>query len=477
MGTFYNVLKTATYSVASGSNAGDFHTASTGSAGYNFTTEGRLIVKILTSLGYKLNIYSAGSQGDSGTLVSAMPLLAFAKIWCDWFANPQYDTRRTIEAIFKRSSPALILDASDVANIFTVIKDVCYAEDYFTSAWDNPVGPNGDNLENNIKILDNTYPPTGSTSIGTNSVQTSPTGTNNTPNIHTEGDTAAVSPISQFMLNALHSVTDFVTRHKMVGSRALDRYMAENGIALESAKLDRSVYLGKARGEFNIADVTQTTPTEGTQDIGLGNYAGKMIGSGNGSFQYTSDEYGYIIVTTYIEPKNMYVDGRPRMLQHLTKLDFFNGDFDNLGVQAIRKDELAANGFQGYSDYYTPSGVFGFTPRYAEYKVGLDNLSGDFLLDSKNASLDGWYLARRFQASAPSTETTFVHNAAFCVADNKDYRYIWQDATNTVDHFFTVFRFNVESYAPMKTMFDMYDYSNEDGKDLTMNINGTQLTD
>lgn len=467
----------------------------------NLTNSGRLLLKLLSSLGYKLNIASTTStynDNDSTMFVSAMPLLAFAKVWSDWFLNSQYNTELKLNRFFIHASAAYQLTAADLQEIFVAVREVNYAEDYFTAAWDNPAGPNnivsggsllGPSLEQPINIPDNTIHTTSFN--GQNEVAagyqsyggSSDTVANNgTPAIYQKSSSGVstgsnpITHVSQFMIDALHSVTDFVKRHQMVGSRALDRYMAEYGIQLKSEKLNRSVYIGKTIGDFQIADVTQTAPDSGLATTGVGAYTGKMIGTQGGNFEYTTDEYGYIIITTYIEPKNMYVDGRPRYLQHTSKFDFFTGDFDNLGVQAIREDEVSSNGLRSiYPTGYRANGIFGYTPRYSEYKVGFDNLTGDFLYRSTNQSLDGWYLARRMALDTSNAETT--HDKAFCVADGSDYASLFQDQTNSADHFFTVFRFNVDCYAPMKTMMDMYDYSNEDGKQITANLNGTTLSD
>lgn len=489
MSTLYGVLTNGAYATASSTSlTGDFYYKNGSNANwYVLNSTGRLVTKILMSLGYKLNIGSTvnSQNDDSSVIVSAMPLLAFAKVWSDWFSNPQYDTHTVFDNIFTAKSQAYMLTSSELSNILSYVQRLCYGADYFTSAWDNPVSPNSSSLGNLEPVIDVPDVTFGTSSGGQNIVSNSAhsfgassdqVANNGTPRIYqrssTGTDTGAsqITHISQFMIDALHSVSDFVKRHQMVGSRALDRYMAEYGIQLQSEKLNRSVYLGGSVGNFNIADVTQTAPVDGYEVTGVGNYTGKMIGSGNGSFDYSSDEYGFIIITAYIEPKPMYVDGRPRYLQHVSKLDFFTGDFDNLGVQAIRYDEIASNFLLNDADrVWKANSIFGFTPRYSEYKVGFDNLTGDFIWNSTNQSLDGWYLARRM---SPDFTQDFKHDTGFCLADGSQFSKIFQDTSNNFDHFFTVFRFDVDVYAPMKSIFDMYDYSNENGKDMSMTLNG-----
>ena len=508
--SLYDVLTNSSYATEVSDSGYDFkrttvsgNTPSTKS--YRFTERGRLLFKILCSLGYKVNISISpfASQYDGEQYVSAMPLLAFAKIWMDWFSNPQYDTTSQIEELTKRVPVSSVeLSSTDISNIAFRILDTCYASDYFTSAWDNPVAPSSLSSErtlemHDVSIAEPDYSTLGSSFnnrvITNDSVSTSGyTRLNNgTPviqhgapglNAVPAGDNGSPSMISQYILNVLHSVTDFVTRHRMVGSRALDRYMADFGIQLTSEKLNRSVYVGKFDGNFGIGDVMQTNAVEGEVSGGLGNYAGKMVGSSHGTFEYQTDEFGYFIICAYVEPLNNYVNGRPRMVHHINKFDFFNGDFDNLGTQGVRMDELSAGALETVvpqnNTNYRINGIFGFTPRFAEYKTAVDNLTGDFLCLGRNGSLDGWLLYRKYGLDKAFRDALPIkHSLAFTVADNDDYADIWQDQSNYFDHIFTVFRFDVECYAPMKPYYDMYDYSNEDGKDMLMTVNGTQVSD
>lgn len=459
-----------------------------------FTNKGRFLYKLLNMLGYKLNIGNwHAANDDSSTYVSAMPLLAFAKIWSDWFSNPQYDTRSVIDGFFTDTRDRVITH-NEVMTILSNITGLCYNIDYFTAAWDNPTGPNGNTLEGSITMKDVSLGAASNTANASfrNEVSNSPVSSNassmgNTPVIRGEqtSSTPETEPnqISQYILNVLHSVTDYVTRHRLVGSRALDRYMAEYGIQLKSEKLNRSVYLGKFGNDFSIGDVTQTSPdvAEGSSSqFGVGSYTGKMIGGSNGNFEYTTDEFGFFVICSYIAPRVDYVFGRPRTLHHLSALDFFKGDFDCLGTQAVRQDELfvaqKVNTYQSGAAFKS-DGVFGFTPRFAEYKHATDNLTGDYICDSKNTLLTGWTVQRegRLDKITGSYQNMLFHSLGFCLADGNEYNDIWQDMSSDFDHFFTRFVFNVESYMPAKSLFDMFDYSNEDGKDLLMNLNGSNL--
>lgn len=446
---------------------------------YVFTQRGKKVYNLLLSLGYRINFL----QGED-SIFSALPLLAFAKIFFDWFGNPAYDNFKSIGKYFSGQRDSLSMQ--DVSNILDTCLLMHYSSDYFVSAWDNPNSPNTSALMSTITIPDNE-----SSTVSTSSRISTGSPNIGTPKIvPTSGVSNKLSQISQYMIDAVKHVSDYVKRKQLVGSRVMDRYSAEYGIQLNSAQLTRSISLGSNSCDITISDVMSTSDTvSGSGDgLGLGDYAGKGIGySQNGHFKFTSDEFGYFMVLTYIEPKISYLHGRPRFLAHRNRLDFFTPEFDNLGVQAIRKDELFADATQhGYEGdeltNYQPDGIFGFAPRYAEYCVANSMVSGDFNLKSKNTSLDGWLLYRDQSVDTCvdlfTKDYVFKHNLAFTLADGQPYNNIFaQQATSPIehfDHFFCQFRFGVTSFMPKMTLFDTYDFHSK-GKELLMEVNGTQI--
>ena len=139
--------------------------------------------------------------------------------------------------------------------------------------------------------------------------------------------------ISEYALTALKSLTDFMKRNQLAGSKAADRYLARFGKALTSEQLGRSVYLGASMQDIQIGDIMSTSDTvNGNAGEQLGAYAGKGISYGNGHFDYETKEYGMFITVCSIVPKVGYFQGIDRTVKHLSKLDFYMPEFDNLGV-------------------------------------------------------------------------------------------------------------------------------------------------
>lgn len=447
---------------------------------YKFTLKGKIFFNILVGLGYKINFGIAQGSYD-GTKFKAFPLLAYCKLHFDWLRNPAYSTFVGIEKYFINTYVSLT--SNDVYALLDSSYKICYSSDLFTSSWDNPINPNNDNITPQLSVNDlaSFANVTGNVSSGNQAPMPI-----YQPAMVNAGESNATTAITDYMLQILHKMTDFVKRKQLVGSRVLDRYKADYGIELDSAKLDRSLYLGKIDTPVSVSDITQTSPNiaGGTSSTdGLGDYSGKgFSASANKLCKFTTDEWGIFIVLSYVEPRNSYPFGRNRQFIGVDREDFFIDEFDAIGTQPIRVDELSALNFKSTSfGQRLPNSIFGFAPRYNEYKCVQDSLSGDFLFDTKNEMLQGWYLSRDFRRDHVSS-SLLLHSLAFTEGSSQDFNNIWQHASlydsttsNVFDHFFCRFIFNVTKYSHMRNMYEYHDFES-DGKEMLMNINGTQIT-
>ena len=444
---------------------------------YNFTDLGRKVYKLLLSLGYKFTFRYNGPA----EFVSALPLMCFMRIYCDWFFSSQYandPTFNTMAKYFNRndeaSSAVSYINYNDLNTIFTNLANVNYDSDYFTNVWDNPTGPN-DGLYNlaivpdvTTKIDEDTF---------TNNVMSSP---------YEYGGTPVVLPgedglFTQYSLNALRALTDYMKRNQIAGSRAVDRYLARFGVNLSNEKLNRSVLVGSYNQNLQFGDVTATADTERGN---LGDYAGKGLTYGDGTYDFYTDELGYYIVVSSIVPYAGYYQGYDRCTRHITLFDFYQPEFDALGVQAISKGEvytpidIKTTGALLPVDYRDQ--VFGFVPRYAEYKIPRDMITGDIILRSRNAGKDAWHLFRDVEPQILSTGAeNFVHSPSFVSgADAKQYNRIFYNTGEyaNADHFNIIHNFKVDVTFPGASLYDDYEFKDEDkAKKVTINIGGSSL--
>ena len=425
---------------------------------YKLSAKGRQVLKVLESLGYKIIF-----NDTQDAAYSALPLLAMAKVYCDWYYPSQYIGTASgineVEGIFNRDvSTFTKLTVTDVAAIFNLISNgVCYDSDYFVSAFDNPTGPNTDAFSS-ITISD-------PQNLGSVSVSTSG---------QAEGTPSLTgTKISQWLIDGLKSLTDYMKRHQLVGARALDRYLARFGVNLSAEKMRRSIYLGSDFENIQFGDVMATADTEGAS---LGNYAGKGIGYGQGSFDYETDEYGIMIIISSIVPKAGYYQGINRNNMHISKLDYWTPEFDNMGCQAISKSELYVPLHKIDSSMTAPAlvdGVFGWIPRYAEYKVSRDMLTGDFRYGSINAGSEAWHTMREVDYSKAGD---IVHDLTFVQgADADQYsRIFYNTDADAADKFNVIYHFEIASWSPMKALFDTYEFENK-GPKVVEDANGVKM--
>ena len=466
--------------------------------------EGRQLVKILQSLGYVIpNNYEA-QQSTQFVEVSALPLLAFAKIYCDWYFPAQYyDTplRTNLERFFKYDEGAsgMYLSSSELHNIFQVVTSVNYDSDYFVSAFDNPVGPNNNSYTQDVANIFDGGNVDSSIDVSTNlNSKVMISGINGTPVLRSN-DTATTTTavgarlgyVSQLALTGLYRLTDYMKRHQLVGARALDRYLARFGKALTAEKMDRSNYIGSQEVPIQIGDVMNNATTGSDFATTLGGFAGKGIGYSGDTFEYSTDEYGIVMILSSIVPTVGYYQGIDRNVMHTQRTDFWTPEFDQLGNQAIKASELywpEANNDDDAVLNGLESAVFGWTPRYAEYKIGRDKLTGDWRIPTLNGvgpCSDSWHLMRKID---PDAVQDLVHDYNFVKGDlggnsePSQYNRIFQYSGSTdnkyvraLDHFYVIHNFNVVSWSPMCALYDTYEFEHDKGKMVTADVNGVKV--
>lgn len=493
-----------------------------------FTQEGRQCFKVIESLGYKINWDTSDNK-----VYSALPLLAIGKLACDWYYPQPYTGTAEYNNVLRlcnMDTGVASLSGTDVYNILKLAAYVQYDSDYFVSAFDTPNQPvasaHSDFKLVNIDNVERTLSGSGSASGSagyqfrgqvTNNGDLSVVGNNpftqagvagNAPfisgmmgalnGVGANANTAAPVAISEYLLHALHAMTDYMKRHQLAGSRAFDRYLARFGKALPAEKLNRSSYLGAAMQDIQIGDIMSTADTTGAQ---LGAYAGKGMTYGNGHFEFSTGEFGYFIILSSIVPASGYFQGIDRQVMRTTKLSFWTPEYDSLGNQPITADELYISQNTAFSNIGTfntalHDKVFGFAPRYADYKVAHDSLTGNFRINSLNGTnglnagigfnaADSWHLMRTFDdvdfgLNGTMDPDAVVHSVNFMKSkDWSQYKRIFY-ADSSVnpqelpDNFTVIHNFEIAAYAPMKALYDTYEFEDK-GKKVTLDVNGVKM--
>jgi hypothetical protein len=253
--------------------------------------------------------------------------------------------------------------------------------------------------------------------------------------------------------------------------------------------------------DIQIGDIMSTSDTAGSNGAQLGAFAGKGLSYGNGHFEFSTDEYGYFIILSSIVPASGYFQGIDRQVMRLTKTQYWTPEFDSLGNQPVTVDELyisqnpqAAGSKQFNKDAHNQ--VFGFVPRYADYKVAHDYLTGNFRIPSLNGTngflgslgfnaADSWHLMRTFDdsdfndANNSMDATRCVHSLNFMRStDWSQYKRIFYadsslNPEQLPDNFTVIHNFEIAAYAPMKPLYDTYEFEDK-GKKVTLDVNGVK---
>lgn len=189
-------------------------------------------------------------------------------------------------------------------------------------------------------------------------------------------------------------------RFKELAERGGTRYseMVRNffGAFLKDYWVDRPIFLGGQKQPVKVSEMFQTSQTNGTEALGERAGIGHSYGFTKGVY-LNAPCHGYLMGILSIRPEAVYTQGLERMWTRKSLFDFAFPQFANMGEQEIYQKEL----FVG-ADGDANNTVFGYTPRYAEYKTSKSYVSGEF-----RTSLNYWHFARQFD-NAPTLSSQFV---------------------------------------------------------------------
>lgn len=335
-----------------------------------------------------LNYKSADVTLLSSHGISAMPFLAYWKIYEDWYRNSLVQTEcflpkgdslsptpvSSVAAVApftffdgdgEMHSPVISSDAEAMlANGYrlTQLAQRNFGLDYFTTATPQPQQ--------------------GSPSVVT---------------FATDGDEGQFSIAA---LRAANSMQQFKERNNLLGNLYVEQIRGRYGVRPSDGVAQRSIYLGRAECEVYSKGIYQTNVSisgdspdasfSGTNNpfASVGTRYGSAFASGDKlNINFTATECGYLFVMATLVPRVTYSSGVDRMLTRYvgegTLVEMANPILQNVGPEPIYNYELASSG-----DH-----VFGYTDRYGSFKIKQDQLHG-LLRDGQ--SLQAFALQRTF---------------------------------------------------------------------------------
>ena len=485
LGYFFSATGIGTAITASQVAAGKYYDLAyidaSGSTKYKaLNAKGKFALKVLNSLGYAwhegIDLQSSSTYSSTGLYnknMSALPLLAFAKAFNDWMSMSQ----RYNESVFTKVIEAIKVDNSITENgvqyysaaghkitwrfIELLIDElkVCYENDYFTTAWEYPNGPSGSygsTLTFNYQDM----------ALGNSSAVVS----NNVSSGLFDNSLSGVgSVISQRALDFLKSFDDWVRRNNYSGSRSVQQLFSRFGIKTEDYKSNFAHVIDTDIIPIQVGDVTALSQdyvgSGNTNNIQLGDYAGKGIMSGNNGFSYEASDYGMLFIFGWYTVAPMMSFGWDRHVLRTQPKEYYNPEFDGLGGEAISVGEVFSNPrIVAGTDQRDPldTQVYGYTERYNSYRFSRDKITGDFrryTLESSNTyaqngtDMNTWHTGRmltdiRLEGNLVAQNP----NVLQLTNNNSEFNRMFSVTDADVDHFYMTAQFKVSAVRPMLSL-------------------------
>lgn len=388
------------------------------------------------------------------TPVSVLPFRAYRLIWNEYYRDQNVDDELPVDTDVdgEYTFPSNYTAEQYRGSIFGDLLSRRWLKDYFTSALPTPqrgpdvqlpiVGEGGTiQADGPLKLMiqnQGTGSTTTSSSVFTPDLNV---GLGNTTGIgisssvndqfpverdhadlmYASGLTTAGGSVVAATINDLRraiALQRFYEISARAGSRYIETIMGHFHVRSSDARLQRPEYLGGGVTDINIGEVLQTSATDGTSP--QGNMAGRGFGIGRSNqCTYRAEEHGYLFGIMSIIPEPYYYQGIDKEWTRQSRVDYYWPSFAHLGEQEIDKSELCVGTSDGETDAFGK--LFGYAPRYAEYKFSKNIITG--LL---RGSLANWTFARKI--SDPNLNAAFLEipqvNNPFAVQDEKMDKFI-----------------------------------------------------
>lgn len=360
----------------------------------------------------------AGDYADVTVRVSPFQAAAYLKIYDDWYRDQNLIPEQYHDMIPGDNS------STYAAEYIGEVRKRAWEHDYFTSCL--PTTQQG--TEVSIPITTQTgipveLDPSGvpfkvkqvsganmngpaalSSAAGTSDLVAAGTGAILDPEGNLVVDIAAGAASINDLRRAF-SLQSFLERSIRGGLRYIEQIYSHFQVKSSDARLQRPEMIGRSVQNMTIGEVLATAQSSNdgaTAEIPVGSMAGHGISvGGSDGMSYYAEEHGFIMTMISIVPDTAYQDGLAKSFTRFDRLDYAFPEFAHIGEQPVLIKELRA----AVSTGVDPDAVFGYLPRYSEYRYHPSMVAGDF-----RDSLAYWTLARIFDNPAvpPALNQQFI---------------------------------------------------------------------
>lgn len=313
--------------------------------------------------------------------VNAFPFAAFEFIWNEYYRDQNLQTELDYELV------------SGANTVNTNLLRRAWQHDYFTSALPEPQAGDSVRIPIAMDVKTNSNVPTALTGVPHDAPVNSVTDTNPDYGVNSlfVDNALPFDPDAAGTINDLRradALQRWLERMNIGGKRMKEMIYNIFGVESPDSRLGRPEYIHGVGGSVVISEVLNTT---GPLGEGAGAAQGTMAGHGiaAGGYKkrgsYYCQEHGILMSIMSVRPTTAYQQGIPRMFLKSDALnDYYWPQFAHIGEQAILNKEIQV-------EATNPDNVFGYTPRYSEYKYAPNRVAGDFM-----DTLDYWHLGRIF---------------------------------------------------------------------------------
>lgn len=335
----------------------------------------------------------------SPTALNIFPLLAYQKIYSDYFRYQQWENSKpytfNLDFILNENQKHLdissLSQSSGVYNYTDTLFELHYAnfpKDYFTGQLPSAqfgdvavAGPLFGNLSYDQRIvptaLDHQFS-WSNNSDGTSSLVLG--GGSSTNDVRFSLKNISAPGISVLAIRQAQALQKWKEITQAAGFDYKSQMAAHWNVNVGNVQSDKCQRVGGFDSTVNISEVVNQALTSSNP----ANIAGKGIGSSGSSFTFknNSNEYGFLMTVYHSVPVLDYCsdDFVERDLLKVNATDFAIPEFDSVGMQETYAAELL-----NFSNNFNLNlQTVGYAPRYAEYKTCRDVIRGGFLRSYKD---------------------------------------------------------------------------------------------
>jgi hypothetical protein len=411
--------------------------------------------------------FNSTYQALNEKYMNLWPILAYNKIWSDYYRNPYWDT--TVNPrIFNVDN----IEGTSVANshisssLFSDMFQLRYRswkKDYFTSLLpdsqfggvsiaslqpDFALNASPVNNDSSRLVLYQASTTTGGRRIG---VQGLPNDTFFTAE-------TGISVLELRKAEALQAWREKVIR---AGYRSKDNSLAHFGVAPQFEEDSHALFLGSVESNIVIDDVTATAQTnEGSGGV-LGDLGGKGVSFQNNGekINFKCSDFGVIMAIMSVVPENEYNSyGFDKDKTLIEPFDYFTPEFQNLGLEPVQFSEC--NLF--YEVEEGANRTMGFAPRYHMYKSAYDKIHGELCHKPSDSLVPHWKGQFRHWVT-PMTKLQTYYASSFVGFEIGKNMYITPsildpvfyeayDGFQSTDQFVCDIHFDIKSVRPMSVL-------------------------